>query len=253
MRKNRNKGDCKDGITICNQSAEFTLAWGPCEGYQGISPPTYLPPDGATGKAACQCFSGGYWDVKNLVPCLYDLGGTMGGVSSIPNPSDPTDVRCPEASEINLVSSWSTTTAPANPFSPNSLTVDCNGYFELCFALKAFSAIGAPMNSATDCQVMQVCTDGYYDLAGKGPNGTDGEKSFADLPSWITKTDAENACAQAFVDNGGYGEFSVKGTSDECDTVDKLFLTFEYCPMSCGDPNPPAECASCTNGAGASF
>ena len=248
-RKNRNKGLCKDGVTTCESTGELSLAWGECVGYQGISPPTFEPPPGATGKAACTCFSGGYWDVKNTSPCFYTSGSTVtGGVSTI---LDASGARCPTTQEMN----FSTGTPPAQPFSPNTLKVDCNGYFKLCYTLKALSAQGAQKSSATDCAVTQVCTEAYYGMAGKGPNGTDGVQDMPDLPGWITKTSAETACAAQFYANGGYGEFSVDGTSDECDKVQKIFMTFDYCPFKCNDPankNDP-ECVNCSNGSGAPF
>jgi hypothetical protein len=248
-RKNRNKGLCKDGTTTCSQSAEFKLVWGECVGYQGISPPTFEPPPGATGKAACTCFSGGYWDVKNTSPCFYTSGSTvLGGVSTILEAAGP---RCPTQQEMDFASG----TPPAQPFSPNTLKVDCNGYFKLCFTLHALPAKGATKNPASDCKVTTVCSEAHYDQAGKGPNGTDGVMNMPDLKSWITKTPAETACASLFYNNGGYGTFSVTGTSDECDQVDKTFLTFDYCPIYCNDPayKSKPECVSCQNGSGGPF
>ena len=248
-RKNRNRGLCKDGMTTCINTGELNLAWGPCEGFQGVAPPTFEPAPGATGASACKCFSGGYWDVKNTSPCFYTQGATViGGVSTI---LEPSGARCPTQTEIDFPSGK----APAQPFSPNTLRVDCNGYFKLCFTIKALSASGAAKNSASDCAVTQVCTEAYYGMAGKGPNGTDGDQAMPDLPSWITKGAAETACAAKFYANGGYGEFSVSGTSDECDKVDKIFQTFDYCPFKCNDPANKSlpECVNCTTGSGAPF
>lgn len=248
-RKHRNRGACKDGVATCQQNAEFNLAWGECVGFTGITPPTYEPAAGSTGKAACTCFSGGYWDVKNTSPCFYtDAGGkVIGGVSTIVDAAGP---RCPTQTEVN----FQTGTPPSQPFSKNALKVDCNGYFKLCFKLQALPAKGAA-KSATDCQVMEVCSEAYYGLAGQGPNGTDGELSLPDLQSWVTKTAAETTCAGLFYANGGYGTFSVKGTSDECDQVDKTFLTFDYCPIYCNDPAKKSlpECVNCTTGSGGPF
>ncbi|MFO0567396.1 MAG: hypothetical protein U0263_17185 [Polyangiaceae bacterium] len=249
-RKHRNRGVCKDGVTTCKQNQEFKLAWGECVGYQGITPPTFEPAAGATGKAACTCFSGGYWDVKNTSPCFYSdgSGNVIGAVSTI---VDAAGARCPTEQEM----SFQTGTPPAQPFAKNALKVDCNGYFKLCFTLHALSAKGAAKNEASDCKVMTVCSEGYYGLAGKGPNGTDGELQLPDLASWITKGSAETACAGQFFNNGGYGTFAVQGTSDECDQVDKTFLTFDYCPIYCNDPanKSKPECVNCKNGSGGPF
>ena len=247
-RRHRNKGLCKDGVTTCQLSGENQLVWGECMGYQGITPPTFEPPPGATGPAACKCFSGGFWNVTNTSPCFYTQGSTvLGGVSTI---LEPNGARCPTQTEF----SFQTNTPPAQPFSPNTLRVDCNGYFKLCFKIRALPAPGAA-KSASDCTVTEVCTEAYYGMAGQGPNGTDGDQQMPDLPSWVTDTPAETACASAFYTNGGYGEFSVVGTSDECDQVDKVFQTFDYCPFKCNDPanqNDP-ECVNCSNGTGAPF
>ncbi len=249
-RKNRNRGACKDGVTTCAGSSEFKLAWGECKGFAGIAPPTFEPAPGATGAAACTCFSGGYWDVKNTSPCFYtDAGGkVIGGVSTIVDASGP---RCPTESEM----SFTTGTPPAQPFSANTLKVDCNGYFKLCFTLQALSQKGAAKNQGSDCQVMQVCSEGHYGEAGKGPNGTDGVQTMPDLPGWITKTSAETACAGSFYTNGGYGTFSVEGISDECDQVKKGFLTFDYCPIYCNEPanKSKPECVNCKTGSGGPF
>jgi hypothetical protein len=249
-RKHRNRGACQDGTTTCEQSSEFKLAWGECKGYTGIAPPTFEPAPGSTGKAACTCFSGGYWDVKNTSPCFYSdsTGKVVGGVSTI---LEANGARCPTQTEM----SFTTGTPPTQPFSPNTLKVDCNGYFKLCFKLQALPQKGASKNPGGDCQVMEVCTEGYYGLAGKGPNGDDGVMTMPDLKSWITKTSAETACAGQFYANGGYGSFSVKGTSDECDQVDKTFLTFDYCPIYCNDPanKSKPECVNCTTGSGGPF
>ena len=249
-RKNRNRGLCKDGVTTCEPKGEVEKAWGECKGYQGIAPPTFEPAAGATGKAACTCFSGGFWDVKNTSPCFYSDSSSkvIGGVSTI---LEATGARCPTEKEIN----FQTGKAPAQPFSPNTLQIDCNGYFKLCYTLRAFGAQGAKRNPTSDCVITQVCSEGYYGLAGKGPNGADGIMNLPDLPSWITKTGAEVACAQAFHANGGYGEFSVDGTSDECDKVKKAFQYFDYCPFKCNDPANKSlpECVNCTNGGGAPF
>ena len=85
LRKHRNLGQCKDGVTTCQQKSENTYAWGPCEGQ-------VLPDPNATeGAPACKCFSLGQWKIKNLTPCIaqFDPDGTGGqpnqytGVSTV--------------------------------------------------------------------------------------------------------------------------------------------------------------------------
>src|SRR5688500_15579920 len=71
LRKHRNLGICKDGVTTCQQKSENTFAWGPCEGQ-------VLPDANATeGAPACKCFSVGQWKIANLTPCTaqYTPGG----------------------------------------------------------------------------------------------------------------------------------------------------------------------------------
>ena len=92
----------------------------------------------------------------------------------------------------------------------------------------------------------QVCTQAHYDKA----NVT---QAFPDLGAWLTDTPAEKQCAGAFVANGGYAEMSVDGISDECDKVQKVFATINYCPMACNGSNPPAMCSQCKNGGSGGF
>jgi hypothetical protein len=72
------------------------------------------------------------------------------------------------------------------------------------------------------------------------------------LSAWLFGP-AQAACVESFTINGGYGEMSVVGESDECDHVDKVFNHVIYCPLSCNDPNPPPECANCQPGGGGNF
>lgn len=235
-RRNRNRGDCADGMTTCSADGE-RLAWGPCQGFTGVDPNTYQPL-GATGGAACQCFSGGYWRIENLSPCFFTSGANVvaGAVSTIPPGA------CPAAGSVD----FTTGQKPTQAWSANSVTADCTGFFELCFTLKALSAPGASP-AGGDCTMQRVCSAAYYGTANVA-------QPFPDLPSWITSS-AEQQCAQRFVDNGGYAEMSVDGTSDECDRVQKTFQTVTYCPLKCADPAnaQDPECANCTNGGGGPF
>lgn len=241
LRKHRNRGNCKDGTTTCQKVGEIQTVWGPCEGFTGLDPNTLLPL-GNTGKAACTCFSGGYWQIDNLSPCFVSQGGSggpvLGAVSTVMPGNCPSNAGTMD---------WNNPQVPTAPWSTNTVKADCTGYFKLCFTLKALSAPGAPQ-SATDCTMKQVCTEAYYAVA-------DQTQAFPDLPGWITQTTQEKACAQAFVSNGGYAEMSVVGESDECDKVDKVFQTVTYCPLKCADAanaNDP-ECVNCSNGGGGPF
>ena len=65
QRLNRNHGICKDGTTVCQDTGEFGLRWGKCEGY-------VLPDENAlSGPEACGCFSNGNWSLDNLSPCIF--------------------------------------------------------------------------------------------------------------------------------------------------------------------------------------
>jgi hypothetical protein len=95
----------------------------------------------------------------------------------------------------------------------------------------------------------QVCTEGHLDTANTA-------QPFPDLGGWITANSSEKACAAQFVTNGGYGEMSVSGESDECDQVpQKVFQTVTYCPWKCNDPahKSDAECVNCQQGGGGPF
>lgn len=241
LRKHRNRGDCKDGTTTCQKIGEIQTVWGPCEGFQGINPNTLLP-YGTTGKAACTCFSGGYWKIDNLSPCFVTTGGAtgtvLGGISTVMPGNCPSNAGTMD---------WNNPQTPTEPWSTNYVTSDCTGYFKLCFTLKALAAPGAPQ-AAGDCTMKQVCTEAYYAVANQ-------QQKFPDLPGWVTATAAEKACAQSFVSNGGYAELSVVGESDECDKINKVFQKVTYCPFKCADPayaNDP-DCVNCKNGGGGPF
>ena len=226
-RKNRHHGICKDGETTCTLDGETNLVWGPCNG-------AVLPKDNPTNaKEACLCFSGGHWQIDNTSPCFFFNDATQtdvfATVSTLPGPPP----ACP--ADAN--------SAPAQAWSANRITVDCTGFFKLCYSLKAGNG-RAPQ--PTDCEVVKVCTEAYYPTANV-------EFEMPPLPSWLANSPASVTCAEQFVASGGYGEMSVVGESDECDKVDKSFNWITYCPLSCNGPNPPPECANCVAGGGGDF
>lgn len=218
MRKHRGLGICTDGTTTCTQQ-EVGSVWGPCEGY-------VLPVPGATmGAEACQCFSGGRWALDNLVPCFYTYNGEdIGAASSVMMAGKPT-----------CISMMKPLTKPTQPWSPNTLTVDCVGRWKLCYTLKAGDAKNPLPN---DCTVAQTCTEGDYTMKGMA-------QALPTLPSWATTTPQQIACAKQFKTSGGYGEMSVDGLTQLCESVKKVFNRVQYCPLSCNDtPNTP-ECMKC--------
>jgi hypothetical protein len=233
-RKNRNHGNCKDGQTTCMVQGENKYVWGECKGFTGID--ATGKPLGTTGKAACTCFSGGYWKLVNTSPCFYGDGtgpGTLGSVSTIGG----ANAQCPGSFAL-----------PSEAWSANTVKADCTGYFKLCYTLKALASPGA-QPAATDCTMKQVCTEQHYDTVNV-------EQAFPDLSAWITDTGSETSCSQQFVANGGYAEMSVSGQSDECDMVpDHVFQTVTYCPLKCADAAnaQDPECVNCQNGGGGPF
>jgi len=229
LRANRNLGICKDGVTKC-QAGEVTNTWGRCDGY-------VLPVEGASGKEACQCFSAGRWDLKNLSPCFIYEGTTPGGGGAVSTIIVAGKVQCPNDNPPKL---------PTQSWSPDTITVDCAGRFQLCYSLKAGDAKN-PM--ANDCELSKVCVDGDY-------TQVDMPKDFPPLPAWINVSAAGKICATRFATVGGYGEMSVNGTSVTCDKVGpKVFSRVQYCPLKCNDPmnmNLP-ECKNCQEGGGGNF
>jgi len=210
-----------DGMTTCMQSGETTLTWGPCNG-------EVLPVPGATGKAACECFSAGHWNIANLSPCFYTDSTGSGAISTI-----GATMMCP--SDFTM--------APSQSWSTDTLTVDCAGSFNLCYTIKAGNGKSP---QASDCTVAQVCSSSYYTTAGV-------TQTWPDLPGWISSASA-SACVTQFTTTGGYGQMSVAGQSSECETIpEKVFQTVTYCPLSCNMPNPPASCAQCSAGGGGTF
>ena len=227
-RKNRHHGICKDGQTTCVLSGESDLVWGPCEG-------AVLPADNPTNaKQACLCFSGGHWEIDNTSPCFFFQDAAQTDVfATVSTTLNGTTIQCPANAD----------TVPAQPWSANRITVDCTGYFKLCYALKAGDG---RMPQPTDCEIVKVCTEAYYPVANE-------VFEMPVLPAWLANSPDTVLCAESFVANGGYGEMSVVGESDECDKIDKPFNWVTYCPIACAGPNPPPECANCQPGGGGNF
>lgn len=226
LRAQREHGDCMDGMTTCQMSSEATLAWGPCNG-------EVLPVEGATsGKAACQCFSNGFWNIANFSPCIYMLTDAMGNTTTGAISTLGSTLQCPTSFDAAPTESWSTDT----------LTADCTGTFDLCYTIKAGNGASP---QASDCVIAQACSKSYYSTANM-------VQAWPDLPGWLAPASAD-ACVSQFIASGGYGQMSVQGQSDDCETIDKVFQTVTYCPQACSGPNPPAMCAQCQAGGGGSF
>lgn len=232
-RANRNRGICRDGMARCEPYDELSGRWGPCVG-------AVLPTPGVVrGPGACQCFSQGRWQIDNTSPCFVQTGGLYYAVSTY---LSGMTAQCP-------------TLAPGarppfmpmagQPFSTNSLTVDCTGQFELCYAIKAGSA-ATPL--PTDCTVARVCTSAWYGTRNVA-------QTFPPLPGW---SGMDQACAQRFVMSGGYGEMSVVGQSSECEMINDrgapyVFNRVTYCPLRCNMTPTLPECVGCGNGGSGMF
>lgn len=230
LRVNRNRGICMDGTTTCEPFDEFMGVWGPCVG-------AVLPVDGVDlGPQACRCFSQGRWELDNLSPCFITYN--PGGVYAVS--TNASTGQCGTAD-------GPPPTPPTPTWSANRLTVDCEGRFDLCYTLKAGDAESP---SASDCTVARVCTGEFWYAT------RDQVQELPDLPSWVG---SDTACAQQFMDSGGYGEMSVLGLSVECDPIDDgmggeyVFNRVNYCPLSC-NMNPTApECQNCMMGGSGMF
>lgn len=184
--------------------------------------------DAAADAAASGCFSQGTWQIDNLSPCFFSPSGdaatTEGAISTIQSGQL---FECPS----------DFTAAPTDTWSTDTLTTDCTGHYTLCYTLKAGSATNP---QASDCVVIQVCSEGDY-LTANQP------QPWPDLPGWISTGD-ESACAKTFTEAGGYGLKSVSGTPTGCASITKTLGTVTYCPLSCNQPNPPSLCATCVSG-----
>jgi hypothetical protein len=231
---NRHVGVCKDGMTTCVTKGETQNVWGPCMGY-------VLPTPGATkGAAACKCFSAGQWAIANLSPCFVDNGSGAGSAGAVSTWINGNMAACP----TNITNP--PTPQPGQPWSTDTLKVDCAGHFKLCYTLKAGNAM---MPSANDCVLAKVCVEADYTTA-------NAVQPFPALPAW---TGMSTTCSQRFATSGGYGEMSVIGESVLCDKVDDgmggeyVFNRVNYCPLSCNtNPTGPG-CQGCMQGGGGSF
>ncbi len=210
---------CQNGKTItCNANGEFAGIWGPCLG---------------------SCFSSGHWQIDNLVPCFVSDGTTTYAYSSSIGSGGMATCGMPSALPPPT---------PTADWSTDSLTVDCQGSFTLCYTLKAGDG-SAP--SSSDCTVAQACTSGYYAMANAA-------QTLPPLGPWLG---TDTACAQQFIDSGGYGEMSVVGVTADCQHIDDgtggsyVFNRVTYCPSCCGDGSCSSNpmCGMCGMGGSGSF
>jgi hypothetical protein len=229
QRLNRNHGVCRDGMTTCQVGFEFGHTWGRCEGY-------VLPVEEAMeGPNACRCFSSGLWSIANLVPCIAQDVDEKYYVYSSHEGAD------------GYVCEGLTMTPPPVPaadWTSSTLKVDCGGRFELCYTIKA-GDVASPQPG--DCVLSRSCVTTWYARAGS-------EQKLPNLKAWSA---TDQACAQRFVDRGGYGEMSVLGTSTECEAVDDgqgrpyVFKRASYCSPRCAEMPDNEECRHCSaSGAG---
>jgi len=213
LRVDRDLGQCKDGTTTCITDDEgLGQVWGPCMGY-------VLPTPGATGAAACQCFSSGQWNIVNLSPCTYEMGSMDYGAASVLSGGT---ITCPSMT-------WPPT--PPATWSTDTVKVDCAGTFTLCYTIKAGSATSP---QPTDCVVGQACVTADYTAANT-------VQTFPPLPGWAGSTAAEAACAAQFNTTGGYGQMTVQGKSEYCQGIGAddggapmVFNTLAYCGPDAG-------------------
>lgn len=234
LRANRNRGVCRDGMTTCEPYDELGGRWGACQGY-------VLPTPGARlGPSACQCFSEGRWELENLSPCFVQVGtNELYAVSTYLDARG--QAQCP-----TLTPGAPPAPQPGTVFSPNHLTVDCAGQFELCFTIRA-GDVTTPLPA--DCLVARVCTTAWYPTAGA-------RQTLPPLPGW---TATDSACVRRFYDTGGYAEMSVVGLSRECQRIDDgmanpyVFLRAGYCPVRCNMTPTAPECQNCRNGGNGMF
>jgi hypothetical protein len=238
LRKNRNYGQCKDGMTTCMKHGEIGLTWGDCVG-------EVLPDPMATkGAAACDCFSAGQWNIANSSPCfiVYNGDQTMQyGVSTIPD-GDGGSAVCPAGG------STPPPVKPSQDWSTDTLKVDCAGHFKLCYQIKA-GDYANPL--PTDCTVTgNLCVESDYLTK-------NAVQPFPNIPSWSSP---DVACATKFVNSGGYGEMTVIGEDALCAPIDdgkggaEVFNRVKYCPLSCNGANPdPTMCMNCQQGSSGMF
>ena len=231
LRKHRNIGICHDGETTCVAKNETENVWGPCTGQQ-------LPDPNATkGKEACMCFSAGQWKIANLSPCIRkwstDGGATYSYYAMSTIPKAGGGYECPYQVTPPTPEIPPPYAAPSQVWSTDTLNVDCEGHFRLCFRIRA----GDFKNpQASDCILGEVCAESDYVKKNV-------EQAWPDLPGWVG---ADNACAKKWETTDqnispGYGEMIVKGQSILCDNIDDgkggdlVFNRVEYCPRICRD------------------
>jgi hypothetical protein len=231
-RINRDHGICKDGETTCENTTEFGLRWGPCEGY-------VLPKEDAlVGPDACGCFSSGTWMLSNISPCIFREG-------------DRTYLYSARLLDNGMLACGENISAPPpvpteGSWSTSAVRADCAGEFRLCFTIKAGDRDNPEPD---DCVIYEDCVDVTYE--------TEGELiDLPDLPHW---TSSEVACSTEFDRIGGYGEMSVRGESIECDPIDDgmgnpyVFLRTNYCPPSCDADDESDACKDCKTGGSGDF
>lgn len=247
-RSTRNLGVCKDGVTTCLRSGELSQAWGPCVG-------AVLPVPGVTkGREACKCFSQGEWRIDNVIPFYVEtnIGGTASQFAESSYVTGRDDAGVAQVmGRTTGVDANGNIIQSHHPFSTDSLKVDCEGRFNLCFVIK----VGDWKNpKATDCAIMDPVCTGEFDYPQKAV-----VKQLPDLAEWMSNNPAQRECARQFKLKAGYAELAVKGQSYLCEPVDDgsgnqyVFQRFPYCPLTCNQtPNAP-ECQGCTNGASGQF
>ncbi len=222
LRANRGIGDCKDGTTTCVASGETnTGAWGPCVG-------EVLPQPGATTPAAaCSCFSKGQRHIDNLVPFFITYGTGSSAVTYSESTTQDPDGGATVYPQLPTDGGAypEPPPAPGGPWSTDELTVECAGTFTLTYTLKA-GDFNNPQ--PTDCVLeSQTLPATYYATAGV-------PQAWPTLPAW-TEDGSHTACANAFHENGGYGEMSVLGESVLCQHIDDgsggslVFHRIQYC------------------------
>ncbi len=234
LRVNRNRGICMDGVTTCQRLGEFITQWGECEG-------AILPVEGVElGPESCGCFSRGKWELSNTSPCFITYpDGSLHAVSTFETGDG---ISCP--TDIDA-SSPPPKPEPGKVFSQNTLTVDCEGQFKLCYTIKA-GDFDSP--EANDCVLAETCTEAWYEER-------DLPQQLPPLPSW---QGSSSLCATQFQTRGGYGEMSVVGLSHECEEIGSanapvVFNRVKYCPASCRENPSAPECQNCGNGGSGTF
>ncbi len=191
------------------------------------------------GACTGSCFSSGLWHIDNTSPCLLSGSGSMVWAFSSWTASGMETCGGPYSGAPTL---------PTHDWSDNQLQVDCQGTFTLCYTIKAGDSMN-PM--ASDCTVAQVCTTAYYADA-------NAMQTLPPLGPWLS---SDSACASSFLHNGGYGEMSVVGVTEDCQNIGAMdhpyvFNRFPYCPSCCGDAagcGSSFDCTTCSMGGSGGF